>query len=192
MSWKTLIRAAAPAAAGALVAVLAAGCGGGASASGSTTTSTTSREDAALEWARCMREHGVDVEDPKVDSEGRVQIRVRGPVGGGERGTAGPSPAEQKAAEACQGIMQDALPNGGRLTAEQRAEFEDRALRFAKCMRQHGVDMPDPDFSQGGIRMQIRGKINPNDPSFQKAQEACQSLLPGPKGGASVGGGDDK
>src|SRR4051812_45316762 len=27
---------------------------------------------------------------------------------------------------------------------------EDAALAFARCMREHGVDMPDPDTSGGG------------------------------------------
>jgi hypothetical protein len=168
----------------AALGLLVAGCGGSDDAAGGAgTTSTVSQEDAALDWARCMRKNGVDVEDPKVDANGRVQIRVRAGAGPGN-GPPTQTPAERKAFETCRPIMQRALPNGGRLTAAQRAEFQDAALKFAQCMRKHGVDVPDPDFSGGGGGgfLRIRGKINPNDPNFRTAQEACQKLLPGPRG----------
>jgi hypothetical protein len=56
-------------------------------------------------------------------------------------------------------------------------------LRFADCMRSHGVpNFPDPGPG-GGI--QINGGINPQSPAFQSAQQACSKLLPGggPHGG---------
>ena len=34
--------------------------------------------------------------------------------------------------------------------AEARQEMQDAALAFARCMRQHGVDMPDPTFTDNG------------------------------------------
>jgi hypothetical protein len=180
MNRRKLGLAAGPIVAAALLGLLAAGCGGSQAAGGAAATSTTSAQDAALEWARCMRKNGVDVDDPKVDSEGRVQIRVRGPGAAGVKPGQG-SPADRKAFEACRSIMQKALPNGGRLTAAQRAEFQDAALKFAQCMRSHGVDMPDPTFGSGpggGAFLRLRGKINPNDPNFRKAQEACRHLMP--------------
>jgi hypothetical protein len=56
------------------------------------------------------------------------------------------------------------------------------ALAFSQCMRAHGVaDFPDPN-AQG--QTQISGgpnsDLNPNNPTFQKAQNACQSKLPKP------------
>ena len=58
--------------------------------------------------------------------------------------------------------------------------MQETMLEFASCMREHGVDMPDPDFSGGGARMQFRagaGGVDPESPTFQKAQEACQEIL---------------
>jgi hypothetical protein len=57
-----------------------------------------------------------------------------------------------------------------------------QALAFSQCMRAHGVaDFPDPN-AQGQI--QISGgpnsDLSPNNPTFQKAQNACQSKLPKP------------
>jgi hypothetical protein len=57
-----------------------------------------------------------------------------------------------------------------------------QGLAFSQCMRAHGVaDFPDPN-AQG--QTQISGgpnsDLNPNNPTFQKAQNACQSKLPTP------------
>lgn len=61
-------------------------------------------------------------------------------------------------------------PNG------HQAAFE-AGLKFAKCMRAHGVtDFPDPS-SGGGI--QLAAGIDPASPSFQAAQKACGKDLPG-------------
>ena len=82
--------------------------------------------------------------------------------------------------------------------AEQAAHRE-AALKFARCMRSHGVNVPDPIFKGEGGGIQIQGGpggLNPNSPTFQAAQNACQGLLGKdlPKGGgpttsSSHGGG---
>ena len=40
---------------------------------------------------------------------------------------------------------------------------EDRNREFAKCMREHGVDVPDPEPGQGGITIKERDleKVRP-------------------------------
>jgi hypothetical protein len=54
-------------------------------------------------------------------------------------------------------------------------------------MRDHGVDMPDPDPDTGGIQFGQRGSGPSgapdqtqmlNNPKFQEAEKACRSLLP--------------
>lgn len=75
-------------------------------------------------------------------------------------------------------------------TTEAPTDPEEAMLAYTECMRENGVDLPDPEFggpgqSQGddeegeGPRFQFGpgGEIDPNDPDFQQAQEACQSLL---------------
>jgi hypothetical protein len=65
---------------------------------------------------------------------------------------------------------------------------------MAKCMREHGVDMPDPD--ENG-RVTIRRKatdgsgMNPDSPTFKAADKACRKYAPGRVGqqGTSSGGG---
>lgn len=51
-------------------------------------------------------------------------------------------------------------------------------IRFADCMRAHGVtNFPDPQGGGGGF--QIPDGLNPRSPAFQSAQKACFKLLPG-------------
>jgi len=52
-------------------------------------------------------------------------------------------------------------------------------VRFADCMRAHGVaNFPDPSPG-GGIQIGSGSGINPQSPAFQSAQSACSKLLPG-------------
>ena len=50
---------------------------------------------------------------------------------------------------------------------------EDAMLKFAECMREHGVDMPDPSPG-GGIRMNGEGL---SEDQMEAAQAACQKWM---------------
>jgi hypothetical protein len=64
-------------------------------------------------------------------------------------------------------------------------------IRFADCMRSHGVpSFPDPSAGGGGI--QIPSGINPQSPGFQSAQKACSKLMPGGGPGRASGSGSRK
>ena len=59
-------------------------------------------------------------------------------------------------------------------------------LKFAQCMRSHGViDFPDP--TSKGIQIRIRpgmpSDLDPNNPRFQAAEKACQWFQPGQPAG---------
>ncbi len=64
---------------------------------------------------------------------------------------------------------------------------EAAGLKFADCMRSHGVpNFPDPGAAGGGgIPIAAGSGINPRSPAFQAAQNACMKLMPGgvPAGG---------
>lgn len=51
---------------------------------------------------------------------------------------------------------------------QERAEMQDRTLRFAQCMRAEGVDVPDPT---GDGRMTMR--IDGNREAFERAAKKC-------------------
>src|SRR4030081_3820787 len=58
-------------------------------------------------------------------------------------------------------------------------------LQFAACMRANGVpDSPDPATSAGGTEIHFAGGdgIDPKDPTFQKAEQACSKYIGGSLG----------
>ena len=78
------------------------------------------------------------------------------------------------------GSSDDNGGSGSNAKSQDDKAFEG-ALKYAKCMREHGIDMPDPTFDEnGGAQIRIgRGSgIDPEDPKFQKAQEACRKEAP--------------
>ena len=105
-------------------------------------------QEAALEFAKCMREHGIDMPDPTFNADGAggggVMIEAGGP---GEA----IDPEEMDAAnEACQPIMEAVRGEFEPPDPEELEQMTAEALEFAQCMREHGVDMPDPQFSEDG------------------------------------------
>jgi hypothetical protein len=63
------------------------------------------------------------------------------------------------------------------------ARSESPALKFADCMRAHGVpSFPDPGGGGGGINFAGTG-INPQSPAFKSARRACARLAPEGAGG---------
>src|SRR5215218_5158520 len=124
-------------------------CGGGGSGSGGGGESA-SVEEAELEFAECMREHGVEMEDPKPGQN--IAIEDDGPT-------------TRKALAACDGK----LGNGQELSAEEDEEFREGWLAFSQCMREKGIDLADPRFPDSGkVLLGIAG-IDTNSPAFKAA-----------------------
>ena len=159
------------------------------------TTAVVDPTDAPLKFAKCMREHGIDMPDPTVGANGEVAVQIGGPPGGANNPGKAPDPKELDAAnKACQHFMEDASKSFDPPSAEDQKKMQDSALAFAKCMRDHGIDMPDPTFSDtGGFGISVGGPtgsgptdngplIDPSSDEFKTANEACG----GPDGGGFV------
>jgi hypothetical protein len=71
------------------------------------------------------------------------------------------------------------LPAGGKPPSPDPQMLE-QMRQFTQCMRDHGIDVPDPDPGGGGVAISKGpGGINPDDPKFTAAEQACQDKLPG-------------
>jgi hypothetical protein len=163
-------------------ALAVASCGGGEPANADA-QEAKSRE-AALKFAECMRENGVDMPDP--GAGGRQMLKV----GPGEDIT----PEEmEKAQKACEKYEEDIEPP--EMSEEQQQEMKEAALAHARCMREQGIEnFPDPTFDEDGgaqIRIEKGSGIDPEHEDFKEAQEACQDEMPDMRGTTSVGGGPD-
>jgi hypothetical protein len=168
-----------------MLALFLAGCTGSgdddgiASAGGDATEAPESGDEELTEeeiyeqqlaFAACLREHGVDVEDPAMGEPFTIQ---------GREGELEP------AMEACQHLQpQGGGPGGGPADPEMR----ERMLEFAQCMRDNGVEsFPDPN-PEGGIQI---GPDQADDPQFEAAQELCnEDVLGGEPPTVRQGGSD--
>lgn len=146
-------------------------------------------ETAMLEFAACLRENGVDIEDPTVDASGNVQF---GGFGGEEDRP--DRETMQAAREACEDELGGvALGFGGRGEFDI-TELQDTMVEFAACMRDNGYDMDDPDLSNFGPGAGGGGgpfgDIDPDDPDYVAAEAVCGDILGGlPNGGPGRRGG---
>ena len=60
------------------------------------------------------------------------------------------------------------------------SEIEDAMLEYAQCMRDNGIDMPDPEFEDGGgvhLGFDSESGIDPESEEFKAAEEACESIM---------------
>ncbi|WP_067816737.1 hypothetical protein [Actinomadura kijaniata] len=149
----------------AALAFLGAACGGadGAGAGGATggRTGADSRfgtHDQQLRLARCMRDNGIEMADPKPGQEG-VSISV-----GGKDTDPGRIQEAMRKCRTRVGLPE--APSG------PTQEEKDKALKFARCMREHGIDMPDPKFDKSA-----QPAIRPGGDTarFERAMKECNA-----------------
>jgi hypothetical protein len=152
-----------------LASIALAACGG----SGSKATATQDSEQQIVKFTRCLREHGVNVSTPNGAGGGPIRVQSTAP----------------QAMEAAQKACQRYRPQGGKesLSPAERAAREDAVNKFAKCMREHGIEVQIPTRGTGGIGIQLKGQ-NPQSPAFQAAQKACEGLLPKLRPAGRTGG----
>ncbi len=143
--------------------------------------------EAILEFAQCMRDNGIaDFEDPDVSADGSVEFRFRGLA---EVSDVDPD-TMRSAFETCRETLDGVAIGPGSI---DRTEIEDTLYEFAACMRDNGIDMPDPDLSSFGTTSgepgegggPFGGAIDPDDPEFRAALEACEDVF---EGGFRFGG----
>lgn len=92
-------------------------------------TEEQSFEDYQLGFAKCMREHGIEMPDPSGDS---MQVPAVEDMG-----------AFTEASDACQKELgQPPAPEGGPTKSDDERLAE--MLEIAECFREHGIEVPDP------------------------------------------------
>ncbi|WP_411126575.1 hypothetical protein [Streptomyces sp. x-19] len=143
------------------MALFAVGCtGGGADsgkgggAQGSGASDAGKKEDDAYKYRQCLRDNGVQVQEPKEGQAAGLEVKDE--------------KAFKKAQEACKD-----LPGAGKeMSQKEQEKALDEAVKMAKCMREHGVDMPDPQLKDGKLTAQ-RGSASVDREKMDKAMKAC-------------------
>jgi hypothetical protein len=162
------------------VAVAGASCALGVAACGSSGHSNSGASsggrNSGLEFADCMRSHGVpNFPDPPSGGGGGIQINANSGINPN-------SPAFQSARTKCMKL----LPGGGPLHGPVSESRKLQMLSLSRCMRAHGVpDFPDPTSSPpapgNGLGIAFGGQGSfiavtatmMQSPAFQQAAAAC-------------------
>ncbi|ADH70169.1 MULTISPECIES: hypothetical protein [Nocardiopsis] len=161
----------------ALAGLLLTGCGalgGGESGGGGAEGGEeTSAEEARLEFAECMRDNGHEMPDPEPDSEGGVAFAL--PEADQE--------GFKEALEACE----EHLPVDE--DAPDQQEVFEQDLKMAECLRENGIDIPDPRPGES-----LTLPVDPEDDEHTEALTTCSEDVFGEGGGfggtTGAGGGN--
>jgi hypothetical protein len=138
------------------------GAGAAGSAPAGEASAPPDQDTARLAYARCMTEHGVRVDAAQGVGPQAIQRQHDGQLD---------QMKFQAADAACNSVLRDAFGEPGQ-GGNPKA---DALLSFARCMREHGVQVPDPRPGSGG-----QGQLSmPKGPKVEEAQRDCQHLLPG-------------
>jgi hypothetical protein len=150
-------------------------------ATGSTTKSGPGDPAQRAALAACLKKHGLTLPSrPPGSRPPGSRPPGSGGYGGGPRFFGGgngrgfaPNPKLRAALQAC---------GGGRFRGgppRNSATFRASLTKYVACVRQHGYDLPKPNFSGKGSVFPSSIQSNPK---FQAASRACQSLLARPGG----------
>ena len=128
-------------------------------------------EEGVLSFAQCMREEGIDFPDPTFDADGNPNFQEF------DLATEDQEKFES-AFTNCEDILRNALPDEFDLDPEVEAALIDASLEFSQCMRDQGVDFPDPEPGEFGFFAFRNVDIDFNSDEVQNAFEVCQPENP--------------
>lgn len=140
----------------------------------STTATTTlaeeiTFEEGVLNFAQCMREEGIDFPDPSFDIDGNPEFDNVNIENDNEF---------EAAFDNCENILREALPEQFDLDPEVEAALVDASLEFSQCMREQGIDFPDPKPGEFGFFAFRDANIDFQSEEVQEAFEICQPENP--------------
>ena len=131
-------------------------------------------EAAMLAFTQCLRDQGIDVDDPTMDADGNMHlppINVEVPDVVTDPDELPDMSEFEDMIAPCEEHLEGVVST---FSSADTTEIEDMLLAYAECMRDNGVDMPDPDFSSSGGVIDL-GAIGGED--FEAAEAVCSPLL---------------
>ena len=126
-------------------------------------------EEGVLDFAQCMREEGINFPDPTFDIDGNPQfdnLEIEN------------EEEFESAFENCEDILRNALPEQFDLDPEVEAALVDASLEFSQCMRDQGIDFPDPKPGEFGFFAFRDADIDFTSEAVLNAFEICQPENP--------------
>ncbi len=141
-------------------------------------------EEITTRFAASMRENGHDVSDPVLHSDGTVNwMALKEDIAN--------DPNYQSKSKAA---LNDCLPVLEEVTfsktqsKENEVELQDGLLEFAQCLRDSGIDVPDPqvrDDTRGSMKSVLEG-LRVADSRIERIIDLCSDSVFGSSGSKSV------
>ncbi|WP_049567761.1 hypothetical protein [Streptomyces sp. SBT349] len=136
---------------------------GGGDDGGAATEQAADPVEQSRLFAECLRENGIDIPDPDPET-GELDFQAA-------IGEDGSRDALMEAFEACRELAPEGVNERPEPTEDQQEAMRD----LAACLRENGLEVPDPDPVEGFEP----GAIDPSAPGFDAAMEACEEHLTG-------------
>ena len=133
-------------------------------------------EEIATNFSQCMRDRGFDVKDPEVYSDGSVNLESI-------KQSIGDDPLYQSKNSKYLKTMDECLPllREGSFSGEKseydEIEEQDKALKFTECLRELGINVPDPDFSSDNYWEPIKSALKQSGKQVEGKTNTCSSKV---------------
>ena len=140
-------------------------------------TSENTDEKAAILFASCMRDKGFDMSDPELNSDGTVRwgnFKESLNVGGFNL----KNDKDSDAYEECSPLL-ERITLADDKKVEDEIEMQDKLLTFTQCLRDNGLEVQDPDFSEGSrsAMKPVVQDIKGSDPRVEEITDLCSEQV---------------
>jgi hypothetical protein len=168
----------------AIASIVLTACGSSSKGSATATASASSSPSPGASGSRggrfaavreCLAKNGITL-PPRSPGQGRGGGLFPGGPGGGPQLPRGVTRAQFEAAlKKCGGLGRGGLGGARRL---KDPAFKQALAKFAACMRENGVQVPEPNTSGKGPIFNTSG-LNTNSAGFRNAELKCRAAVPG-------------
>ena len=140
-------------------------------------------EEIATDFTECMRDEGFELPDPELNADGSVNVEAIRDNLIADPNFDFQSRKTQQSLQKCVPLLEGAT-FVQQPSEEELVEFQDNLLQFAGCLREEGLDVPDPDFNDGtnGVRTML-AEVDLTDSKVQAIIAKCQSTFTDGEGG---------
>ena len=132
-------------------------------------------EQIAIQFVECMRVHGFNVIDPVLHADGTINWEpIKGSLGQLDKKNV----KLRKAYDECLPLLEKVTVSKGP-EKEDPTELKENLLHFAECLRDKGLNVPDPDFTdetKRGYKEFLAG-LNTSNPKVQRSLDECQGVV---------------
>jgi len=145
--------------------------------------SERTEEEVVTSFAECLREEGITISDPEINADGTVNMMAFRQSMMSNPDFNFQNPQTRQTLDKCIPLLQNASFAGQR-PQEDEIELQDNLLELAHCLRNEGIDVGDPNFSEGGrwaFQSMLR-QLNVDQDSVQEAMSQCSELIFGNQG----------